>query len=544
MKKNHQEEKDDPETVRENRQVYIEMYVASVSSSINFHEFPTGDVLFNHRPRQSEGPIRTISWCKDGNWLSVVPDSGHTEIISVRGELKLLKTITEITQPSSACFQNTTKKYIGIGTEGGSVLVYDVKSQKVKKRFSSASSRVDHIAFTAKDTHCTVACKKDVLVYNNVTNSPPTRLEVPRSSYVTCLKTNMLKTSFVMAGSDEGILVLWDINTNSHVFCSEAHQAPVTSLAFSPVNRDLVLTAGADRHFCFYDIIDKKRVGQVTVENCVTAVDFSPDGVYFITACQNGRMVTYDSRNINKPVYSVQAHNSSIKQVAFQNAVTSRNASTYSISSSSSISSRRGSTGSRSNRNNTEPSDLSGWLALQPSVAQNEGTACSNDSKDSFLAALGVDKQLAGSIKVEGTPVVPKLVPKIVTSLVESADSPLALRKPFSSTPKVPASSRSEAFAEAPSTSEIKTIVRESFNEELRHVLRDYVNEGLGRLAGELKEAFEFENARSVFQLRATLTEIHVANLRDFFKMEERLKVLQDDVRFLQDQLQNMCPNL
>ncbi|CAG9860742.1 unnamed protein product [Phyllotreta striolata] len=523
------------------------MYIASVSSTIKFHEFPKGEVVYNYHPGNSEGPIRTISWSKDGNWLSVVPYSGPTEIVSVKGELRLLKTINEITEPTSSCFQNTTKKYIGIGTKGGSVLVYDIKSQNVKKRFSSAAGPVKHIAFTAKDTHCAVACKKDVLVYNNVTNSPPARLAVPRSTNVTCLKTNMLKRNFVMAGSDEGVLVVWDINVNSQVFCLEAHQAPVNSLAFSPVNRDLVLTAGADRHFCFYDIIDNKRVGHVTVDNCVTAVDFSPDGVYFITACQNGQMLTYDSRNINQPVHSVHAHNSSIKQVAFQRAETNQNASTYSISTSSSMSNRRRSS-TRSNRNSyTEQTDLSGWLALQP-VSQNDGTVYSNDSKDSFFAALGIDKHLAeGSIKAESNPVVQEAQKSaLVTSgvcAVEAEGSPMAVRKPFSSTPKVPSTSKGEAAAEAPSSSEIKAIVRESFNEELKHVLRDYVNEGLAKLTNDLKEAFEFENARSVYQLRATLTEIHVANLRDFFKMEEHLKELQEEVRSLQDQLHNLCPN-
>lgn len=111
------------------------MYIASSSTSVKFHSFPEGDLVYNYQPGSKvDGPVRSISWSKDGSWLSVVPTSGLPEIISVRNQLKLIHTIVEVEEPSCTAFQNTTKKFIAFGTKSGQVLIYDVKQKKIKNK--------------------------------------------------------------------------------------------------------------------------------------------------------------------------------------------------------------------------------------------------------------------------------------------------------------------------------------------------------------------------------------------------------------------------
>ncbi|KAJ8944842.1 hypothetical protein NQ318_012989 [Aromia moschata] len=367
------------------------MFIASASTTVKFHEFPNGNVAHNYQPgTKVEGPIRSISWSRDGQWLALVPHSGLTEIISVKDQLKLMKTVHDVDEPSCVAFQNTTKRLIALGTKNGQVLIYDIKSRSTKKRFPRTQSIITHVSFTAKDTHCVAGCKNgDVLLYSNVTNNLSCTFRVPKSNSVTCLRANPLKRNLIIGGSNDGVVAVWDSNVSKVKFCMEAHKAQVTSVAFSPVNSDLVVSTGLDRQFCFYDIVDNKCIASIPVENSLMAVDFSPDGTYFVMASQNGLIYTYDSRNIQQPVHAFQAHKSAIKHLAFQNVSTDpSNSSVTSISTESVIAV------GASEETSRRTSDLFGMFIQVPSneVVDSIRTSNSIEGGDSFIAALGLDR--------------------------------------------------------------------------------------------------------------------------------------------------------
>lgn len=515
------------------------MYIASVSSTVKFHEFPNGNVIHNYQPGKVEGPIRSISWSKDGNWLLVVPYSGQTEIVSTKDQLKLLKTIHEVNEPTSACFQNTTKKNIGIGTKSGLVMIYDIKSRNVKKRFPRASSQITHIAFTAKDTHCVAGCENgDVLIYNNVTNSPPANLRVPKSNSITSLKTNNLKRNLVMGGSKEGIIVVWDININRSKFCAEAHKASINSVAFSPVNSDLIVTAGADRQFCFYDIADNKCIASISVENSITAVDFSPDGTYFVTASQNGHVYVYDSRNIQEPVHSFLAHKSSIRHVAFQNVQESNNSSMCSLSSESLLTSASIDNVTKRRTRSVRTSEIFGTFipSAEPSPVEQTSVG-SVDGGDSFMMALGLDKNFTDSVKHNDSvfikensrlPSIHDTEPSLpaYSLKVDKTEPDDSKPKQFSSTPKFNFQNRSELSPNIASnsltTNEIKSIVKDLFNEEFKSVVSD------------LKNDIKYQGTHITYQLRTMLLDMQMAMVKEFIKLENYNNRLREDI----------CPNV
>ncbi|KAG5885483.1 hypothetical protein JTB14_017206 [Gonioctena quinquepunctata] len=512
------------------------MYVASASTTVKFHEFPSGSVVHNYQPGSKvEGPIRSISWSRDGSWLVLVPHSGATEIVSIKDQLKLLKTIQDIEEPTCATFQNTTKKNVALGTKNGLVLIYDVKARSTKKRFPRASSQITHLSFTSKDTHCIAGCKNgEVLVYGNVTNNPPTSMRVPKSSTITCLKTSQTKRQLVLGGSSEGIVVVWDINTSRSKFHIEAHKAPVNSVAFSPVNTDLIVSTGSDRQFCFFDIADNKCIASVSVENSITAVDFSPDGTYFVMASQNGRVYIYDSRNIQEPVHSFQAHKSAIKHLEFQNASSTPNTSLCSTSAESVTpvipSDKNGNRNSRSSRT----SDLFGlFIPTIDSTEDARQSVVSIEGGDSFIAALGLDKSnTIDSMKQDDS-----VLSKVKERLPSIADMPTpglpkaAKRETgdfkenhFASTPKFLTANANNVspivhsggsfLGNAASTSEIRTIVKE----ELKGMMN------------ELKSDIKYQATHTTYQLRSLLLDMHMALVKEFIKLENCYNRVRDDL--------------
>ncbi|CAH2015866.1 unnamed protein product [Acanthoscelides obtectus] len=177
------------------------MYVASASTTIKLHEFPSGEAVHNYQPgTKVDGPVRSISWSRDGKWLVIVPHFGPPEILTVKNNLKLLKFIPNVEEPTCAAFLSS-KKTLGISTKNGLVMLYDVKTRTVKKRFPRCISQITHLEFSTKDTHCAVGCKNgDVCVFNTVTNSPPTILKVPKSSSMSCMKINQLKHNLICGG--------------------------------------------------------------------------------------------------------------------------------------------------------------------------------------------------------------------------------------------------------------------------------------------------------------------------------------------------------
>ncbi|XP_019868227.2 protein NEDD1-like [Aethina tumida] len=295
------------------------MYIVSASHNLKVHEYHTGETLYRYHAK-SPGSLNSISLSMDAHWLTVVPDSGFPEIVSVHDQFRPLFFIDNVEDVTCASFQNTRKKYLCLGTRKGSILLYDIKLKKIQKQFKSSSSVVTHVAFTAKDSHTIAACKNgDVLLFNNETNILSSTLKVPKSTAVNAICPNIQKRNLILGGSEAGIVVCWDIHSSRNKFVMAGHKAPITSLAFSPINADLVISAGLDRQFNMYDIKGSICITRVSAENNITAVDFSSDGQFFALGCQNGKIYVHDGRHMKKPIVVIQSHKEhSVKHLLFR----------------------------------------------------------------------------------------------------------------------------------------------------------------------------------------------------------------------------------
>ncbi|KAL3285573.1 hypothetical protein HHI36_000103 [Cryptolaemus montrouzieri] len=377
------------------------MYIASSSTTVKFHSYPDGDLVYNYQPGcKVDGPVRDISWSKDGSWLSLVPKSGLAEIISVRSQLKLIHTIIDLEEPSCTAFQNTTKKFIAYGTRNGQVLVYDIKSKNIKTRYPRASSLISHVKFTARDTHLVAGCLNgEILLYSNLTYGLSATYRIPKSESVSALRTNPSKRNYIIGGSNEGVVVVWDTNVNKHKFFVESHKAPVTGVAFSPINSDLIISTGADRQFCCYDIVSNKCIASVPVTNNMTGVDFSHDGTHFVMSSQDGNICLYDSRRILEPVLIFEGHKSAIKHVYFQKQEFSNSCNNFSEERIVSQCIAR----EKDEAENNE--SFGNFLKFHPAVGDVPDCEVSANPADSFMMAMGLDNGNVSEYGENGNPV-------------------------------------------------------------------------------------------------------------------------------------------
>lgn len=514
------------------------MSIASTSTSVKIHDLPSGNVVHNYQPgTKVDGAIRSISWSKDGNWLGLVPHTGFAEIISVKDHLKLLHTVQCIENPSCISFQNTTKKKIALGLRDGLVLIYDIKTKNVQKRFSRVTSAVNKIAFTAKDDHLVAACENGkAYLYSNVSNNLSATFKIPRSQTISALCTNPIKRSYIAAGSDEGVVAIWDLTTSKNKFYIGSHRAPVTAVAFSPTNSDLVVSTGMDRQFCFYDLGSNKCIGNIFVENSMTAADFSPEGNYVVMASQKGNIYMYDPRKLQEPCYSFLGHNSRIEHVAFRKGDVSEN----------SFSMGESSIPTTTSPKSAQPSfEFSG--VSTPSSEATFKQRVSLDEEDSFMKDLGLcqsaeisktqesllKKSLlnaCSSFASNNTPLNTKSghstsTPVYVVPELSHSESPIVVGdQPTSKTKFEPL----EKIVEASFKQEVKIMSRKNtkdFEELMKEEMKDLRSE-----MNDLKNEMKYNTNLVLYQGRQSYLDLVMCMVKQNLKTEENFAAIQNNV--------------
>lgn len=521
------------------------MSIASASTTVKFHEFPSGNVVHNYQPgTQIDGSIRSISWSKDGNWLALVPHSGLAEIVSVKDQLKLIHTIHGIEEPSCASFQNTTKKNIAIGTKEGQVLIYDIKSRNVKKSYPRTASPVTRVEFTAKDGHVVAACENgEAYLYSNVHNNISGTFKIPRSQTISALRTNPIKRNYVVAGSNEGVVAVWDIHTNKNKFFIGSHKAPVTAVAFSPINSDLVVSTGLDRQFCFYDIAGNKCIGSVFVENSMTSVDFSPDGKFVVMANQKGKIFVYDHKNIQQPIHSFFGHNGPVEHLSFRK---NEDYETSFIMSTENL--KESNVTAEDVRNQSVEIDVMIYNQ-EPNSAHSQ---IAPNAEDSFLVALGIDRNNTAESDNQDNSLKPsdnskrfplyKFTPTIPSKILQEKLCS-ETKIPLTSTPdglncemQLPISSPIDKLSSHVypnhNKSTLEELVKSTVQKELKSVSEELktVSEELKNVSEELKNDMKYYSTHNLVQTRQMTLDLLMSMIKEFIKVENNFNSLRADL--------------
>jgi WD40 repeat protein/energy-coupling factor transporter ATP-binding protein EcfA2 len=123
-------------------------------------------------------------------------------------------------------------------------------------------------------------------------------------------------SKLIVSGSDDNTVRLWDIDGNSVGQPFRGHSASVNSVAFSPDGR-LIVSVSSDNTIRMWDF-DGKRVGQPFRghENSVNSVAFSPDGQFIVSGSSDNTVRLWDIQG-NSVGQPFQGHENSVNSVAF-----------------------------------------------------------------------------------------------------------------------------------------------------------------------------------------------------------------------------------
>lgn len=163
------------------------------------------------------------------------------------------------------------------GSNDHSLRLWDLATGKCLRIFEGCDSGVASVMFSP-DGHLALVNRHRLL---DVTTGK-CLCDLIGPSYVTCA-TFLPDGRFVLSGSDDKTLQLWDVATGKCLRIFEGHTSSVKSVAFSP-----------DGHFALSGSWDKTvRLWELTTGKClctfeghtdvVTSVAFSPDGRFALS---------------------------------------------------------------------------------------------------------------------------------------------------------------------------------------------------------------------------------------------------------------------
>ncbi|KAK4878027.1 hypothetical protein RN001_010533 [Aquatica leii] len=283
---------------------------------LKFHN--TNDTsLFAYTPSQNNN-ITSVSWSKDNEHLIILAENSLPEIISLKDPnyIKTVHEIKSVSDVSAATFLRTSKFVIGLGTSNGQVIFYDMKSQSIYKLFQNISNVVTLLDFNSGDQYMAVSSTTGTIsVYDVKTTAIKEVYYVPKSGCATSMRFHPVNEKLLLFGVEDGLVTHWDLQTNTTIFTSPMHTAPVTGLA-SIDDWNTFVSVSYDHKFCIYDQIS----GTCTFRSCLqyplTSVD-AGEGTFAIGTL-SGKLYVYDVRNLIVPLRSESPHSSKINKIAFE----------------------------------------------------------------------------------------------------------------------------------------------------------------------------------------------------------------------------------
>ncbi|EFJ45400.1 hypothetical protein VOLCADRAFT_42633, partial [Volvox carteri f. nagariensis] len=122
-----------------------------------------------------------------------------------------------------------------------------------------------------------------------------------------------------LASADyEGVVQLWDANTNSELMQFEEHRKRVWSIDFSQADPARLLSGGDDGLIKLWSIQQETSTTTIDLRANVCSVQFSPTSPHLLAAgCANYRIFLYDIRNTSRALHILPGHTRAVSYVRF-----------------------------------------------------------------------------------------------------------------------------------------------------------------------------------------------------------------------------------
>ncbi|CAH1640479.1 unnamed protein product [Spodoptera littoralis] len=266
---------------------------------------------------------RLVRWL--GNWLprnvSWVNSKGVVEILSPADhDIRTLQHIP-LKDTWSASFHRDGHRNIAIGTKSGNVMIWDTKNKNITKTFPTPcqQSCVNFVSYNAKNTSLAASMQNgDTVIYGLVSNIPVLTVKLSCSKSITAMKFHHECRSLLGLATDEGHIVIRDITTNKDkAFFENVHASPVSDIAYSLINKDVMLSTGYDKIMHVYDVRLQNVVSTIRTSYTLTSLAINSENQVAL-GTKNGLVLMYDLRDLTAPSKVLKGHEEEVHKVAFQ----------------------------------------------------------------------------------------------------------------------------------------------------------------------------------------------------------------------------------
>ncbi len=262
--------------------------------------------------------VESVTYSKDGKYLATGSWDNTVRLYTVdtNGYPKFLRTISGHFGAVTAIAFNFQNTLIATGSKDFTVRVYDlVKGNLVfaardNKETISALAFDQEGKFLFSSSYDGTIRAYDALVFEN----NRTEKAINYGTRINDIVLSSAKGSFIVASNKTSFE---QINGNKQVMRTFAgHAAGVNSLDISP-NKKMIASGSDDKMIILWDVATAKEIKRFKGHGWkVTSVQFSNDGKYLLSTCNNGEIKLWNIEE-GKCMTNIQPMGTNARQAAF-----------------------------------------------------------------------------------------------------------------------------------------------------------------------------------------------------------------------------------
>jgi len=155
------------------------------------------------------------------------------------------------------------------------------------------SAKCDHDALLATGLR-----RGPIKVWNAITGDVCNIL-FDHTSRVTSLTFSPMKLNLLVSSSQDKTLKVWDMGDNGNMCLTmRAHKQQINACAYSPTDPHMIASVGGGREVFLWNLTDKRRTGRPTQlvghRNDVRSCAWSPDGALLATGSNDSSVIVWD----------------------------------------------------------------------------------------------------------------------------------------------------------------------------------------------------------------------------------------------------------
>lgn len=270
------------------------------------HDFP--DLTMIHSLNISEHAIDAVTFNQTGDWIALgVSGAGQLLVWEWQSEQYIMKQQGHSNVMSSIAY-SSDGNFIVTGGYDGKVKVWNVANGFSVLTFSEHTSGVTGIDFS-RNKKFFVSCSLDgtVRAFDMVRYRNFKTFTAPRLVQFSCVAVDYSGELVAAAAQDVFDIHLWSLKFGKILEVLSGHEAPVSSLDFSPSPATSMLVSGAFDHTikiwnCLETSGDHENVDMMSDVVCVA---FKPNGEEVAVATLNCNIAVLNAKS-GQQVYSIE----------------------------------------------------------------------------------------------------------------------------------------------------------------------------------------------------------------------------------------------